>query len=444
MRRLDFSTFGRRLALAALTTAAFGCGAGNDGAGGSTTNAGGTNATTGGAAQGGQPGTGGDGAVGGGFAVGGSGGAGGGDIICTPGGPDDDVDLDGYTPNTGDCEDCDPNRNPNAIEVATEDGDPAFDENCDGEIDEAPPPPCDDGIAIDEMDPLLAASAVELCKLSVGDGDWGVVSAKWVMPDGQDPPATGVAAQRYHLGHGFLDDFGPNVDLRAGERMLVLSSGSARRIDDPGYQNVSGFDKQIFSAPPDAVPLSSPACPGVTTGEVRDPAAVELSIRTPSNATGVSFDFNFFTYEWPGFICSQYNDYFWAILSPFPPGQTHGNISYDGDGNAVSVNNALLEVCGCDGNPPGTCSAGGKIFTCSLGNIPLVGTGFGFDTAFGQDHGSTSWLRTTAPVPKNELISLRFAVHDSGDGSLDSTTLIDNFQWIARPGTMVGTNPVPE
>src|SRR6185436_19998003 len=30
-------------------------------------------------------------------------------INCTPGGPDDDVDKDGWTPNQGDCDDCDPN-----------------------------------------------------------------------------------------------------------------------------------------------------------------------------------------------------------------------------------------------------------------------------------------------------------------------------------------------
>src|SRR5262249_9451527 len=32
----------------------------------------------------------------------------GGIIECTPGGPDDDVDKDGFTPNQGDCNDCDP------------------------------------------------------------------------------------------------------------------------------------------------------------------------------------------------------------------------------------------------------------------------------------------------------------------------------------------------
>src|SRR5262249_1904022 len=129
-----------------------------------------------------------------------------------------------------------------------------------------------------------------------------------------------------------------------------------------------------------------------------------------------------FTFEWPGYICSQYNDFFLAILSPIPMGQPDGNISFDSMGNPVSVNNAFLEVCGCEGNPPSPCFAGGKVFPCALGDTDLIGTGFGFDTNFGEDHGSTGWLQTKAPVPPGSEITIRWAVHDSGDGSLDTTT----------------------
>ena len=63
-------------------------------------------------------------------------GATGGIIQCTPAGPNDDVDKDGFTPNQGDCNDCDPNVNPNAVEVVTEGNEKAYDENCDGQTDE--------------------------------------------------------------------------------------------------------------------------------------------------------------------------------------------------------------------------------------------------------------------------------------------------------------------
>ena len=72
-------------------------------------------------------------------------------------------------------------------------------------------------------------------------------------------------------------------------------------------------------------------------------------------------------------------------------------------------------------------------------------TGFGFDSAQDeQDHGSTAWLRSKAPIEPGSDITIRFAVYDSGDGVLDTTTIIDNFQWIAKAGTTVGTDPVPD
>jgi hypothetical protein len=37
---------------------------------------------------------------------------------------------------------------------------------------------------------------------------------------------------------------------------------------------------------------------------------------------------------------------------------------------------------------------------------------------------------------------MRWAVYDSGDGILDTTTLVDNWQWIAESGTQVGTGVV--
>ena len=51
-------------------------------------------------------------------------------------------------------------------------------------------------------------------------------------------------------------------------------------------------------------------------------------------------------------MCSQYNDFFVSLLNPIPTGQMDGNISFDKQGNPVSVNNAFVEVCGCDGGPP--------------------------------------------------------------------------------------------
>jgi hypothetical protein len=367
---------------------------------------------------------------------GGPSGAGGGPATCNSA-PNEDKDMDGFTVADGDCNDCDPNVNPGAIEViAAPDADGGMptpaDEDCDGMIDNVAGP-CDDGLAIDDNNPMSGAKAVELCKVSDGPKSWGVVSAKWVMADGSPPPGG-----NFDLGHGILTAFGPNVNVQGGKRLLGLSSGTARQPTDPGYQSVGGFDKGFTGNSPQGFPKESPACPGTITGQPHDPAGLELVVKAPSNAHGFSFDFNFFTYEWPNWICSQYNDFFVALLAPIPMGQQDGNISFDSQGNPVSVNNAFLEVCGCAGGPP--CQAGGKNFPCSLGNAGLVGTGF--QDQF-SDHASTGWLVTKAPVEPGEQITIRWAVYDSGDGVLDSSTLIDNWQWIAESGTTVGTDVVP-
>ena len=368
-------------------------------------------------------------------------GSGGADPANCNSGPTDDNDKDGFTVAGGDCNDCDPNVNPAAIEViavaGADGGVPTpVDENCDGKVDNIPPP-CDVGLDVADSNPMNGAKAVDLCHVATGPKDWGVVSAKWCMADGSPPPGN----PEFDLGHGMLSGFGPNVKVQSGGRMLGLSSGTARQPTDPGYMSVGGFDKGYTGNHPQGFPKESPACgPTIITGTPHDPTGLEVVVRAPSNAHGFSFNFNFFTYEWPNYICSKFNDFFVALLSPIPMGQSDGNISFDTQGNPVSVNNAFIEVCGCQGNPPMPCNAGGKSFPCSLGDQGLVGTGF--KDQF-QDHGSTGWLFTKAPVAPGEQITMRWAVYDSGDGILDSTTLIDNWQWIAEPGTQVGTGVVP-
>ena len=371
---------------------------------------------TGGLPSGGTSGTG-TGATGGGGASG-SGGDGG------PGcnsAPSDDQDQDGYTGSAGDCDDCDPKVNPGAIEVATPAG---KDDDCNGTVDDVAAP-CDDAVALDEKDPVTAAKSIELCKQATGTKDWGLVSAKWVLPDGTAVPTANET--NYHLGHGALSAFGTNGKVQAGKRMLGLSSGTARQPTDPGYQAPSGFDKQITSGSPTGFPKESPACPNVTTGAPHDGAAIELTLRAPTNAVAFSFDSNFYTFEWPSYVCSQYNDFFLALLTPMPAGQTDANVVFDAQGNLISVNSALLDVCDCASGPP--CTAGSKSYSCAQGATLLAGTGFGKDTD-GTDHGATGWLVTTVPVEAGKEVTLRFTVYDSSDGVLDSTSLVDNFTWL--------------
>ena len=288
---------------------------------------------------------------------------------------------------------------------------------------------CDGELPLDSSDALEAAAALGLCD--------GVIAARWVMPDGTDAPPM---AELFHLGHGLLPAFGPNIDPREGKKLVAISSGTARQPTDPGFQPPSGFDKQYEGEHPFGYPKESPSCStDVQTGPAYDAIALELELQVPAWAKGFAFDFDFYTFEWPGFVCSQYNDFFISNLSPKPPGSIDGDISFDPLGNPISVNSAFVTVCGCAGGPP--CLAGGKSFTCSSGSAELEGTGFKEDE-IDMDHAATSWLTTTAPVEPGSVITLRLGIYDSGDHSLDSTTLLDRFRWLPK-SPVVNTQPIP-
>jgi hypothetical protein len=396
-------------------------------------------------------GMGGDAGAGGLFATGGGPAGSGGGVPNCDSGPNDDKDMDGFTPMQGDCNDCDANVNPGAVEVLTKMGGGSssgsggadmggvpVDENCNGLIDDKDPDimPCDANLPL-TGDAMAGAKAIDICHVASKPKEWGILEAKWVLADGAPPPGN----PNFDLGHGIMPAFGPNVKVQKGQRLLGVSGGSARQPTDPDYHPVSGFDKGYTCNHPMGFPKESPTCGVAVTGQCHDSTGLQVKVRVPTNAHGFSFNFNFFTFEWPVFVCSTYNDFFAAILSPIPKGLPDGNITFDNLGNPVSVNNAFMQVCACAGGPP--CTAGGKQFSCALGDLGLFGTGFGADLA-GSDHASTGWLVTTAPVDPGVEMTLRFVAYDSGDGVLDSTGLVDNFSWIAEPGTPVGTNPIPD
>src|SRR5262249_9691270 len=158
----------------------------------------------------------------------------------------------------------------------------------------------------------------DICKAASGPQSWGLIQASWVLADGAPPPAN----MNFDLGHGILSAFGPNVNVQKGQSMLGVSSGTARQPSDVGYQPVSGFSKGYNCNHPMGFPKESPTCGVAVTGGCFDSTGLEIKLRAPTNAHGFSFNFNFFTYEWPGWVCTQYNDFFTAILSPVPAGQT--------------------------------------------------------------------------------------------------------------------------
>jgi hypothetical protein len=287
-----------------------------------------------------------------------------------------------------------------------------------------PDAPCDQGLDLKDKDPHHAARALGLCKRAVRGDDWGLVSAAWVMADGSVPVTDGD----FHVGHGILRHFGDHIDTPEGDRILVLSSGTAREPGQGEWVSPAGFDKGYESQPPAGYPKEAPACPGVETGATHDDIGLEITVRAPPGAQSFAFDFDFFTYEWPDWVCSPFNDYFLALLDPPVAGLDDGNISFDQEGNPVSVNNALVRVCSCSSGPPCLAPSTDPVrsYDCELGPSRLEGTGF-------EAHAATGWLTTTAPVAGGDQITLRLTVFDSGDGVLDSTVVLDGFRWLGEP-----------
>jgi Putative metal-binding motif len=368
--------------------------------------------------------------------------------------PTNDFDGDGWTVEEGDCNDCNKYINPGAYDVP---GD-GIDEDCDGTPDDAVTN-CDSMLSsVATTNGSDGATAMDICKTTTANPPlpmktWGLISADYVAPDGtsslQMPPSSyteeygcSYDSSGFNLGFGILGPtFGTSNVTQHGQHMLGLSSGTARQPTDPGYSCVSGFDKCSVSGAPSGFPGQTPACGNVMFGQPHDGAALRVVMRIPTNALTMSFDSNFFSYEFPDWVCSEYNDTYVVIMAPSPAGEpstANDNIAFDSNNNIISVNAGFLRVCqpttmaGAEGM--GT-NAGNYTYACPEGPGKLAGTGFDGNcsdgTGDGQDHASTDWLTTTVSVDslRGQEVTLLFAIWDSSDGELDSTVLIDNVHW---------------
>jgi hypothetical protein len=315
--------------------------------------------------------------------------------------------------------------------------------NCDDDGDgivDNPQGACDQGLS--QSGPATDfAKAIGLCK-TASNGGWGVVSATYAQ--GYNSTKAPDAHQ-----HGIQPKFGTNNNARQGSSLGILSSGWAQNMDSCAG-NSTGQDKGFAScsmtgagtAPPN-YPKAAQGCPGSTVAN--DVSAIILKVKVPNNAKGFSFDFNFFSGEWPEFVCTTFNDSFvaWLTSTAFAGKGGDFNISFDGNNNPVSVNNGFFDVC----SPAGLqCPSMPKKATCALGASALAGTGFFIngDNQCGQTDsggGATGWLTTQAPVTPGETITLQLMIWDTGDQIYDSSVLLDNWTWVASDTTVGTTRP---
>lgn len=442
----------RKLSMVWVSIALFACG------GGTTTVVGGSG---GGAASTG----GGSGNTGGG--AGGSGGAGGGTSNACP-----DKDGDGFSLCSLDCDDNDPTVRPGQTETQNQ-----KDDDCDGKVDnkiagldfdlDGTPYPqdCNDDQA------LVGPNAIEDATNTVDDNCNGQVDE---APVDCETQIGGVTAPDYARAMGICSfvsgssipvgnatarairtKFGDLWTPRQGAKMVMISSGAAKDTnEDSSYEPQPGTDfnttntHPLWSPPRCAAPSSAPLAEDMTE--------LKIQLKVPQNAKGISFQFNFFSAEYPEWVCTEYNDRFIAILessaldtSKLPQGScvpnsnpAACNVSFDDKGQVVSINNGFFDVCD---SASGT--SGGQPWSnvCSKPKTQLAKTGYEVaDLAGRTTGGATGWLTTKAPVKPGETITLRFIILDEGDAYLDSAVLLDNFKWeftaVPAPITEPGIN----
>jgi hypothetical protein len=308
------------------------------------------------------------------------------------------------------------------------------------------PAACDSGLPFDGPAADFA-KAIGVCQMADAT-HWGLVSATYTR--GYNSTAAPAAGQ-----HGIMAGFGSVIKPRQGSNLAILSSGYALPCDDsnPGAScSGSGTSDPYFkgeqqgmyngagSAPP-GYPKSTAACK--VDPSVMDTIGVTLQVKVPSNAQGFSFDFDFYSGEWPEYVCTEFNDSFVAWLQSSAWTGTNGNgdlnISFDSMGNAVSVNNGFFEHCTAN-SQTGCMGSNTQTAACTGGPIELQGTGFYNLGAYcGKAQttggGATGWLTTKAPVKGGETITLQFIIWDTGDQNWDSSVLVDNLTWYGTTTT---------
>ena len=341
-----------------------------------------------------------------------AGGAGSGGGPCTATNQNGDSDGDGFTPAQGDCDDCNPTVNPAAIEIAGN----QQDDDCNGQVDE-PAAKCD-GAHGGMSDATSLAQSMELCDPRF---------FKSAMTTGASDLRARIVASK----------FGTAVTPKAGANMTLVSTGLAVDKSSTSFvepQDGTDLGNTGTNPLPTLKGTSNCGQAGAVTG-VQDYTELVVQLKAPSNAQSFSFQFQFFSAEYPEFVCTQYNDELLVIVQSSKTYAQPTNISFDGKMNPITVNSGFFTVCQNGGTP--------QTMNCTQPVTAIAGTGYDDAAAGGQPiGGSTGWLSTTAPIAPGEDITLRFVIFDEGDGVYDSAALIDNFQWGATSVTGPTTGPI--
>jgi hypothetical protein len=314
---------------------------------------------------------------------------------CDP----NDKDCDGATPAQGDCDDGNAAVGPMAMELMGN----QIDDDCDGSKDEAPPGPCDAGLA-GQKDAVSVAKAIGFCDPRF------FLGAEMRGPS--DPRARDVVGAFGLFQH------------TEGAHMALFSTGIAADKTSGSYvrpQLGTTLDQMNEYPNPDLTVPGVPGCGSSQPATVNDYTELAVKLRVPSNARSLGFQLQFFSAEYPEYVCTAWNDELLVELES-KKNATVKNISFDAMMNPITVNNSFFTICQNDAAKPQTQH-------CSRVIDELEGTGLNEELLGKPIGGATGWLRTRAPVLPGDEITLRFIIFDEGDHIYDSSAIVDSFAW---------------
>jgi hypothetical protein len=165
----------------------------------------------------------------------------------------------------------------------------------------------------------------------------------------------------------------------------------------------------------DAATANTSGSTGSVLGDLNNSAGTDLvrlhlQLTVPSTANCASFDFAFYSEEYPEFVGSSYNDTFTAQL-----------------------NDSTITLSG------NTVTAPGNFALDPNGNIIEINSSFGFTVGTGTTYdGSTPLLRASTAVVANTTIDLYLSVQDLGDSAYDTAVFLDKWAWTDDPNCLGG------
>ena len=274
------------------------------------------------------------------------------------------------------------------------------DDDCDGltddEVEADKPPDC---TGLPCTGPTKQAL---LCAMDVCFGPDIVKAIDLESPTGSDTTNMVLAIPQ-------LGDPTNGLAPRAGKSYLMLSTGVAGSSN----HNISvGGTKN----PTDPYPTFK-------NHKMFDALDLVLTFTPPDGATGFQVDTLFLSADYPEGVGTGASDKFYILVE------------------ANGITDPPVNFAGCQGNFADLASTGqcfisvNSEFGESCPNPPTNLSGSGYECGLGgpADGGSTGWLRTQAPIPATDKLVLRFHIHDTGNGQVDSAVLLDNFRWLSKP-----------